>query len=284
MSPHYRRLSEKLRENFFSRALIAKAKYLYQRALHKTAFEANRKPMPGRDRKQRRDMKHFYGELFLEAEKAWTACIRDPRSDKTFHDANGWFDGSETEMLRVYKPWVTVQLDPKHDREKKENDKSVSQWLTARYLGFTAWGIFLGGHRSFFGAHLFWPRPILSIAAVWFPLIILGQTTPLAFIPAGTDMTMPVTLLLVLTFLASLGVVKRVAPLVKGIPWRALKITGIVVLISFITGSLLVRSFGVAVGTAKFPSSTFYLFWGWSAFAGLVLQLILQGTNPSESI
>ena len=284
MSPNHKKLSEKLNGDFFSRALAAKAQYLYQRAILAEVVQANKKRVHGRDRNQQRDAKHFYGELFFAAEKEWTVCIRDSRSDKAFHNSNGWFDDSETEMMRVYRPGAVVRLEKKFEREKEENDQIVSEWLTARYSALAAWRVFLGGHRSFFGMHLFFPRIVLAVVAVWLPLLFVENMNPSNMFSPGPYMAAFTFMLLALIFFASLSVIMRVVPLVKSILWRASKLTALVVTISFVVGGLLLGVFKIKIGEGTYSTSDFLLFTSWSAFGGLVLQFILQNTNPSESI
>ena len=281
MSPHYGELTKKLREDFFFRCLAAKAGYLYQRTLFGVALMARAQVVGENGTRERNARKLFYGELLFEAEKEWTVCIRDPRSDKTFHNANGWFGDSETEIKRVYSPWVSMRLDKEHREEKRENDRLVSKWLIARYSGLTAWRIFLCGHGSFFGVHLFWPRIVLSIATAWFTLALVEGTDPSQKLPTESSVAAIIVLLLIMILSVSLLAIRRNAPLARDILWRALRLTGLVVSISSILGSVLL----IAVGIESRMSYHDYLFyWIAAAFIGLVLQIFLQGDNPSESL
>lgn len=281
MSPHYGELTKKLSDDFFFRCLAAKAGYLHQRTLFTDAVKARAQVVGEDGTRGRKARKLFYGELLFEAEKEWTACIRDPRSDKTFHNANGWFDDSEMELRRIYRPWVAVRLDKEHHEEKRENDRLVSKWLIARYSGITAWRIFLGGHRSFFGAHLFWPRIVLSIATAWFTLVLVDGTDPSKNLPTESSVAAVIALLLIMILSVSLLAIRRIAPLARDIFWRALKLSGLVLLTSAILGSVLLEAIGIG---SRISYHDYLFFWISSAFIGLVLQIFLQGHNPSESL
>ena len=276
MSPDYWRMHNRLYANFCFHALDAKASYLYQRQLHAAASRTLR----GRGRKQRQDARHFYGELLFKAEKEWTGCIRDPRSDKAFADTKGWFDDSEREMIRVYRPRAAAaRLNQALAKEKRENDKRVSQWLLARYSGLTAWGIFLSGQWSFFGIHLFWPRLAFAIGTAWLTSYYVGDAVHSARPHVGYSIAALFRLLLLMIFIASVITIQRVAPLAKGVLWRALKLTCLAVLIALIVGKL----FAGGIERGKLTPDDINFLWIWSAFTGLVVNLFMKGLNPSES-
>ena len=285
MSPHYVTVSGKLHENFFFHALASKAKYLHQKTTFEIVCKANGKPHPGRDRKRRLDTKRFYGELYFEAEKEWTECIRDPRSEKVFHDAEGWFDDSETEMLRVYKPWMKVWLDEMHNQEKWENDKLVSRWLVARYSWLTAWGVLLAGHPSFFGIHLFLPRLAFPIGTAWLTLLYVENALP-SENDVEYNLTALMALCLCMIYGASLIILRKIVPFMGKIQWlwKALRVSTLVVLISFFTGLFFLNIMDITSKGDVISHDDATFLWMGSAFIGLVVQYFAGGTNPSESV
>ena len=282
MSPHYGELTEKLRMNFFARCLIAKARYWYHRAAYQEILDEHKRPSVVNVRKTWKNKKQFYGKILLEAEREWAECIRDTQSDKTFHDEfYDWFDDSETEMLRIYKSCQAVELDRGVIKDiKQEHDKQNSKWFVARHTGLTAWRIFFEGHWSFFGIHLFWPRMLFSVGTAWFTLkFIENAALPKGFLK-GLDLFPFISLIFALIFIVSLIVIRRIVPFVKGVYFRAFKLSCLVILISSLVGRILLQT-----THEPFPEYHEFLFlWISAAFVGLVLQIILQGDNPSEPL
>lgn len=86
-----------LNENFLFKAIRNKAEYYYQRKMvsvprdgYETAFDVAEKEI-------------FMADSYVDAEKRWVETIADPRSESTFHIAEGWFLSAEKEMNAVYK-------------------------------------------------------------------------------------------------------------------------------------------------------------------------------------
>ncbi len=275
MSPYYGKLNEKLHQNFFARCLLAKARYWYQRAICEESIKKGGSVAGVDERKKREEKKQFYGVILFEAEKEWTTCIRDLRSDKTFYEEfHVWFDDCETEMRRIYRPYLSIRPNKEILRDiRKEHNKLVSKWFVARYSGLTSWRVFLAGHGSFFGMHLFLPRLFFANVTAWFTLAFfqdiektIGKINILPF----------VLLILFMIFIVSTIVVQRVVPFTRNILVRSLKLSGLVMLVSGIVGCVLLSTINL------WNNFIFILFS--AAFVGLVLHIFLPGDNPSESL
>ena len=280
MSPHYNELTEKLRQNFFAQCLIAKARYWYQRAIYQELLNEKKTVTAKNERKAQKNKRQFYGEMLFNAEMEWINCIRDTRSDKTFHDEfYDWFDDSETEMCRVYMPYLPIELSKGVLKDiKKEHDTLTSKWFVARHCAVTAWRIYMSGHRSFFGIHLFWPRILFSIGTAWFTLALIEGMSPPAHFSKSADVVPLIFLVLIMVFAVSLIAIRKVVPLVKKILLRAVKLSILVTFYSYIVGCVLLQT----INATSWPHHKFLFFWFSAAFVGLVLQIVLQGDNPSE--
>ena len=276
MSPHYRDLTEKLRDNFFARCLIAKARYKYQRAFYEGTVKESRLTSSTHERKTRKNKRQFYGELLFQAEKEWADCIRDPRSDQTFHDEyHGWFDDSETEMRSIYLPHLPIALNDGVTRKlKNDHDKNTSSWFVTRHAALTAWRILFVGNSSFFGIHLIRPRVLLAVGVGWLTIGGIGHLSS-----SANNMSPPSTrhaILLAVTIIAvSWLLIWRVAPRVKNIPFRALRFSCYVLLTSCVVGCVLSPMIG-----AETTFSNICL----AAFIGLIVHVFLQGGDPNEPV
>lgn len=273
MSPHYGELTEKLHHNFFARCLIAKAGYWYHRILYENAVRESDHAFSANNRKTRKNKRQFYGAILFQAEKEWTDCIRDYRSDKIFHDEfNGWFDDSETEMQRIYLPYLPIALsDGVAKKLKKENDNNTSKWFVTRHAALTAWYILLVGNRSFWDIHLIRPRILFAIAVGW---ITIGGMSELVSSKNDTGLLYPISLTVVI-FAVSLLLIWRVVPLVKDISIRALRFSCYVLLASSIAGAMLSPMIGKGYNLTNICLT---------AVIGLVVQIFLQGGNPNEPL
>ena len=278
MSPHYGDLTEKLRHNFFARCLVAKARYWYQRALYEGVVRESRHATSVNDRKARKSTRQFYGEILVEAEKEWADCIRDARSDQTFHDEyHGWFDDSETEMRRIYLPYLSIALNEGVSKKlKKEHDKNTSTWFVMRHVALTAWRILLSGNTSFFGVHLLRPRILFAIGVGWITMRSIGEPTinniEKSIPMLGEGRIVFVLLMLVVIFAVSWILIWRVVPLVQDIFIRALRFSCFVLLVSLILGCLL-SPIIQAVTIPKIFLAT---------FLGITVQIFLRGGNANE--
>ncbi|MDR3088909.1 MAG: hypothetical protein LBU39_03730 [Desulfobulbaceae bacterium] len=277
MSPHYGELRRQFDGNFLCRALAAKAAYLYWRVLYGQAVKKTGNG--GLNGQAGRERREFYGERLFQAEKRWTDCIRDSRSDKTFHDCRGWFADNETELIRVFRPLGGLRLSRETRQEKRENDRLVSKWLIARYSGLTAWRLCLGGNWTLFGSHMLWPRIGLSVIAAWVSLILLNEKWPVPEnLSLGAGILPYVFLLLLMIFAVSLMAIRRVAPFADHLWLRALGLVGLVLAVSTVAGRLLL----VVVHAWPQQYADYLFLWISASFIGLVLQIVLQGDNPSE--
>jgi len=290
MSPRYVEMTEKLRENFFFRALAAKSGYYYYRTQRIIATKANARKHPGGDARARRIAgRRFYDGLFFDAEKEWTDCIRNPNSDATFHNSGGWFDTSERELRRVYRPWVCLRLDAVKTQLKNDNDKLSSRWLTGRYAVSYVWSVW-PFHWSFFGTHLFLPRVVLNIFFAWFTFVIAnGMTHFSKTFERGTVHSWLVVAMLVMMFGCSYVFIRRMAPLVRSrnIFTRSVQLTAATLLISLLIGGgmwLVISMITVPSLDRSVILDYFSFLWIASAYMGTVIQLFLNDKNPSESI
>lgn len=278
MSPHYMEIIGKLRENFFFRALSAKAGYLYQRMAYSIAIKKGAEHF-GNDWKQYgRDWKRFYGELLCEAEKEWTECIRDPRSAKIFHDSGGWFQTSEKEMKHVYSFWPPLKLDAAKTAAKKENDKLSSRWFVNRYeVGFV-WRVW-PFHRSFLGWHLFLPRVFVSIAAGWFTFVLMQNSSGPKWTPGGHDGLVGVMLVMILC--CCYVFIRRMAQFLDflSVARRSIQLTIAVLIISAIIGNGI--WFAIDDPANK---NNFVFFLVAAAYFGIFIQIFLNEKNPSEAL
>lgn len=278
MSPHYMEVIEKLRDNFFFRALAAKASYLYQRTAFSIAVKKGASHF-GSDGKQReRDWRRFYGELFFEAEKEWTECIRDPRSAKTFHNSGGWFQTSEIEMKRVYTFWPRLNLDAAKTLEKKENDKLSSRWFVSRYeIGFV-WRVW-PFHWSFLGWHLFLPRVFVNIAAGWFTFVLMQNAVKRQWETSGYNRLMLAMLIMIM--ICCYVFIRREAPFLNflSIARRSIQLTIAALIMSATIG------YGILSSMDNKPSwNNFVFFLVAVTYFGIFIKLFLNEKNPSESI
>ena len=273
MSPLYELFMDRFNANFFARCLAAKARYCYQRAFYLAILkESNGTP---RGNVVCAERLRFYGEQYYKAEEAWTDCIRDPRSDKTFHESNGWFEPCDDEMKHVYAPWVPVMLDRSLQSQKDENDKTSSRWFVKRYL----WRFPITTaivHSSFRGLHLLMPRLLFAIAAAWFTLLFIEGTS------AWSDyLKKPhsyyCALMCAGIVAASAMAIRRVLPFAQNVFWRALNLSLLVLIFSSVIGRFFM------IKRELFDMEFFY-FWGTSAVLGMVIQIFVNGENPSDSI
>jgi|GEM_PF-3995645 len=281
MSPHYMEVNEKLRENFFFRALAAKAKYLYQRGVYAVGVKEAATHVGDGAKQHRADRRRFYSELFFEAEKEWTECIRDPRSSKTFHGSGGWFETCENEMKRVYKHWPRLWLDDAKMVKKKENDKLSSRWLAQRYdVGF-AWRIW-PFHPSFFGLHLLLPRVAANIAAGWFTLALMQDMKVIkSFEASHSGRVWFVFVMVVMMLGCSYIFIRRAVPFTKfmSVARRAAQLTVATLLISTVIGWGL---WLMISRVEKDMSGHFVFFCVAAAFFATFINLFVQDKNPSE--
>jgi len=263
MSPYYGELTEKLRSNFFARCLIAKARYGYQRVFYESIIKEDRHASSANERKARKNKRQFYGEILFQAEKEWADCIRDPRSDHTFHnDFHNWFDDSETEMRRIYLPYLPIALNDEGvtRKLKKDHDKTTSMWFTMRYNALTSWRILLEGNNSFWDIHLIRPRILFAVGVGWLTVKSVEQLPNFPII------------LIVMIFAVSWLLIWRVVPLVKDIFIRALRFSGFVLLVSYILGYVL----NPIIKTEIYPNIFV------ATFLGLAVQIFLRGGNPND--
>ena len=284
ISSYYGDLTEKLRKNFFARCLIAKARYWYQRAFYESVVRESHHVSPANERKARKIKRQFYGEILFHAEKEWADCIRDPHSDQTFHnESHGWFDDSETEMRHIYLPFVPIAMNEGVNRKlKSDRDQLISRWFVTRHAGLSAWRTLFGGNRSFFGIHLFWPRIVFAVGIAWFTNTLLRGFDKLNFLKTVNNLFPFVLLVLMMIFTAALILIQRVVPLAGHIDKckRAFKLTGFVLLVSFILGYVFLSTI---IGTVVFDNN-FWFFWISAAFIGLVYQIVLRGGNANEPL
>lgn len=278
MSPHYMEVIEKLRENFFFRALTAKAGYLYQRMAYSIAIKKGAAHFGNDWKQRRRDWKRFYGELLFETEKEWTECIRDPRSAQTFHDSGGWFETSEKEMKHVYSFWPRLKLDATKAAAKKENDKFSSRWFISRYeVGFV-WRVW-PFHRSFLGWHLFLPRVFVNIAAGWFTAVLMQNFPAHQWAEGGRNKLIYVMLVMILC--CCYIFIRRMAPLLDffSVFRRSVQLTIAALILSAIIG------YGMlfAIDNEAYKKN-FEFFLVAAAYFGIFIQLFLNEKNPSEAL
>lgn len=275
ISPHCDGLNDKLNQNFFARCLLAKARYWYQRAICEEALREGKEASDAAERQKRETKRQFYGKILFKAEREWACCLRDHRVDRIFHEEfYEWFDDSETEMRRIYTPYLTVRPPKGILRDmRKEHNQLVSRWFVARYTGLTAWRVLLAGHASFFGLHLFLPRLVLAITAAWFTLVFF-QEFNLSL--KGHSLAFYVLILAFMIAVVSMIVVQRTVPYAENIPTRALKLSGLVVLFSGLAGCVLLN-------IRDFSHNFVFLAFS-AAFIGLVLNIFLQGDNPGDSL
>lgn len=279
MSPHYMEIIRKLRENFFFRALAAKAGYLYQRMAYSAAIRKGAEHF-GRSWKQRgKDWKRFYGELFFKAEEEWTACIRDPRSSETFHGSGGWFQSSEKEMKHVYSFWPRLNLDATKMAAKKGNDKLSSRWFISRYeVGFV-WRVW-PFHQSFLGWHLFLPRVFVNIAAGWFTFVLMQNFSGPKLTPGGHAGLICAMLIMVLC--CCYIFIRRMSPLLDclSVARRSLQLTIAALIISAIIG------YGMlfALNDPTINQNNFAFFLVAASYFGIFIQLFVNEKNPSDAL
>jgi Na+/H+-dicarboxylate symporters len=274
MSPHYRQAIEKLRANFFSRCLVAKARYYYQRNLYPTLSKRRNT----KSRKENVKRQNFYGEFYLKAEEEWTQCIRDERSDKLFRDSNGWFEPSEDEMKHVYWPCLRVELTEAVREKKKENDLLNSKWFLRRFSGTFPWKVYLSGNHAFFGWHLFLPRLFISITVAWFTLLLMGEVTVNEFTKDPGIIFLG--LIFWLVFLCAWMSIRRVNPLAKDIFRRTMNFTLTAFAFSFIIGLVLLDVFDCSPNNEIGFSFLITL----STFVGTVIQHFLYGIDFSDPL
>lgn len=278
MSPHYMEVSKKLRDNFFFRSLTAKAAYLYQRMVYPAAIKKGIEHF-GKDWKQYGgDWKRFYGNLYFEAEKEWTECIRDPRSAKIFHDSGGWFQSSEKEMKYIYSFWPRLKMDAAKTATKKENDKFSSRWFISRYeIGFV-WRVW-PFHRSFFGWHLFLPRVFVNIAAGWFTFVLMQNFSGRPWSPGGHHML--IVLMLIMILCCCYIFIRRMAPFLDflSVARRSAQFTIASLIISAIIGHVVLFSIDDAES-----NDNFVFFLVSSTYFGIFIQMFLNEKNPSEPL
>lgn len=107
-----------LNENFLFKAIRNKAEYYYQRKMvsvprdgYETAFDVAEKEV-------------FMADSYVDAEKRWVETIADPRSESTFHVAEGWFLSAEKEMNAVYESDILSFYKKGKSVEPKGNYKT----------------------------------------------------------------------------------------------------------------------------------------------------------------
>lgn len=280
MSSHYEELIENLYNNFFFRSLAAKAAYLYHRGQYQIVTRNDQ--LEKRVGSARRERREFYGGLLFAAEKKWTECIRDPRSDKIFHNSGGWFGDSETEMKRVYWKWLPIRLDKEHQEAREENNENVSHWLVQRYASLSAWSLCFR-HRSFFGPHMLLPRLVAAITAAWFTFALLvGNDMKLPeFIEKKESIRPAVLMMISLILLTSCIFIGKFAPFIgkTAIFLRALRLTVVSILISAMIALMLHFTLGA-------PSTwrEFEFFCVAATYTGVIFQLFFSDKNPSAPI
>lgn len=278
MSPHCEELVAKFHENFFARCVAAKARHCYQQAFYRELLKETRANGDSADgqtaaaaRQSRKERRKFYGKECYKAEREWTECIRDPRADKTFMDSKGWFEPTEEEMKRIYRPWLPIELDGRKKEEKDENDWRTSKWFIGRYLWWFPLGVSIA-HPSFRGLHLFMPRLLFAFCAGWFTSIFINKPQEIA---AGYKDMKLVFFLLVLATLygASWMILRRALPFAKIVYWRAMSLSLLVLAFSFIPGWVF-----------KSIDANFIYLWGSTAFTTMVVGFFIGNKNPSESV
>lgn len=276
MSSHYDGLNERLDQIFFARCLLAKARYWYRRAVCGEPLRGNVRAVGADARREREAHRQFYGTLLFKAEKEWAECIRDPRSDKTFHEEfYDWFDESETEMRRIYSPYLSAMPQGGILRDmRREHNRLVSKWFVARYCGLTSWRILLSGHGSFFGSHLFLPRLFFSIATGWFMIMFIENISDAA---KNTNLERFISMICLMILIVSFIIMKRVVPYAGSLFIRAAKLSGLVLLISAAVGGALLPV--VADFEGRFVFALFS-----AAFIGLVIQIFMPGDNPGDPL
>lgn len=274
MSPNHEELLAKLRENFFARCLSAKARYCYQEAFYRGLLKESKGASAEQivsARRARKDRLKFYGRDCFRVEKEWIECIRDPRSDKTFMDSNGWFESSEAEMRRIYRPLLPIKLERGAKEEKDKNDNLSSKWFVARYVWLFPLmvGVF---YRPFRGLHLLIPRLLFSIGSAWLA-IVFWQAKDAAPSFYKNNQAFYIGIVIASLLGASWITLRRTLPLAKGVLGRTLKLSFLILFFSLLVGCLF-----------KPMDFEFIFFWGSAAFTGMVINFFFANKNPSESL